>query len=105
MAPQVAAVLDGAAEPPAAVALIEAGTGTGRAFAYLLPAVCGAHATGERVVVTTQPIPLQAQLVRHDLPFLAQVLPFPFRHALVEGWANCLGLQRLERLRHLPREG
>lgn len=105
MAAQVAAVLDGAAEPPAAVALIEAGTGTGKSFAYLVPALFYAHATGERVVVSTQTIPLQEQLVRQDLPFLAQVLPFPFRYALVKGWANYLCLLRLERLRHLPGEG
>ena len=77
MAAQVAAVLDGAAEPPAAVALIEAGTGTGKSFAYLVPALFYAHATGERVVVSTQTIPLQEQLVRQDLPFSPRCSPFP----------------------------
>lgn len=104
MAAQVAALLEGSWEPPAAVALIEAGTGTGKSFGYLVPALYYAHATGERVVVSTQTIPLQEQLVGQDLPFLAQVLPFAFSYALVKGWGNYLCLLRLERLRHRPEE-
>ena len=104
MAAQVAALLDGALEPPAAVALIEAGTGTGKSFGYLVPALYYTHATGERVVVSTQTITLQEQLVRQDLPFLARVLPFAFSYALVKGWGNYLCLLRLERLRGRPEE-
>ncbi|BAS28409.1 ATP-dependent DNA helicase [Limnochorda pilosa] len=104
MARQVALVLEGSAGPPAAVALIEAGTGTGKSLAYLVPALFYAHATGERVVVSTQTIPLQEQLVSKDLPSLQEVLPFSFTHALVKGWANYLCLLRLERIRSRPEE-
>lgn len=104
MARRVATLLDACAEPPAAVALIEAGTGTGKSFGYLVPALFYAHATGERVVVSTQTIPLQEQLVGRDLPALAEILPFSFTYALVKGWANYLCLLRLERIRSRPEE-
>jgi DNA polymerase-3 subunit epsilon/ATP-dependent DNA helicase DinG len=74
--------------------VVEAGTGTGKSLAYLLPAVQFAVATGRRVVVSTNTINLQDQLVQKDLPTLAAALPFPFRVALVKGRSNYLCLRR-----------
>jgi ATP-dependent DNA helicase DinG len=74
--------------------VVEAGTGTGKSMAYLLPAVCFAAATGRRVVVSTNTINLQDQLVQKDLPALAAALPFPVRTALVKGRSNYLCLRR-----------
>src|SRR5215210_2989267 len=56
--------------------MVEAGTGVGKSFAYLVPAVLAALADKDcRVVVSTHTIGLQEQLIRKDLPFLRQVLP------------------------------
>jgi DNA polymerase-3 subunit epsilon/ATP-dependent DNA helicase DinG len=74
--------------------VVEAGTGTGKSMAYLLPAVCFAVATGRRVVVSTNTINLQDQLVQKDLPALAAALPFEVRAALVKGRGNYLCLRR-----------
>lgn len=74
--------------------LVEAGTGTGKSFAYLLPAICHAAATGQPVVVSTNTINLQDQLVHKDLPALAGALPFGFRVAVLKGRGNYLCLRR-----------
>src|SRR5437588_11448790 len=62
--------------------MVEAGTGVGKSFAYLVPAI---QAAGKdcRVVVSTHTISLQEQLVRKDIPFLQNVLPQPFTATLV----------------------
>ena len=74
--------------------VVEAGTGTGKSMAYLLPAVGFAAASGRRVVVSTNTINLQDQLVQKDLPTLATALSFPVRTALVKGRGNYLCLRR-----------
>ena len=76
--------------------LVEAGTGVGKSFAYLVPAV-QAIATRDkfRVVVSTHTIGLQEQILTRDIPFLQSVLPFEFRAALVKGRGNYLSLRRL----------
>lgn len=53
---------------------VQAGTGTGKSLAYLVPAICHAQETGETVVVSTATIALQRQLVERDLPRLADAL-------------------------------
>ena len=58
--------------------LVEAGTGVGKSFAYLVPAVLRAEETGEKVVVATHTIALQEQLLEKDLPFLSGILPAEF---------------------------
>lgn len=80
------------------VGLIEAGTGVGKSLGYLLPALRWAAKTGERTVVSTNTINLQEQLVRKDLPFLAEALAGEqeVRFALLKGWRNYLCLLRLE---------
>jgi len=80
------------------VGLIEAGTGVGKSLGYLMPALRWAALTGERTVVSTNTINLQEQLVRKDLPFLAEALrgEQEVRYALLKGWRNYLCLLRLE---------
>ena len=80
------------------VGLIEAGTGVGKSLGYLLPALRWAALHNERTIVSTNTINLQEQLVRKDLPFLADALSDeqPVRFALLKGWRNYLCLLRLE---------
>src|SRR6516225_2770249 len=76
--------------------MVEAGTGVGKSFAYLVPAIQAAAADKDcRVVISTHTISLQEQLVRKDIPFLQGVLPEPFTATLVKGRANYLSLRRL----------
>lgn len=81
------------------VALLEAGTGVGKSFAYLVPAIMWALENDERTVVSTNTINLQEQLVGKDLPVLNRALGTddrPVRFALLKGWRNYLCLSRLE---------
>ena len=76
--------------------MVEAGTGTGKSFAYLVPAIQAAAAQREnRVIVSTHTISLQEQLVCKDIPFLKQVMPSEFSAVLVKGRSNYLSLRRL----------
>ncbi len=84
------------------IALLEAGTGVGKSFAYLVPAILWAQANEERTVVSTNTINLQEQLVGKDLPLLARALATPDHEptfALLKGWRNYLCLARLEQAR------
>jgi ATP-dependent DNA helicase DinG len=76
------------------VAVLEAGTGTGKSVAYLIPAIRWALQNRERTVVSTNTINLQEQLVRKDLPFLRQALGQQFRFALVKGRGNYISIRR-----------
>jgi ATP-dependent DNA helicase DinG len=69
---------------------VEAGTGTGKSLAYLLPALLWAVRNRERVVVATHTINLQEQLIKKDLPFLVQQAGFDCSTALVKGRGNYL---------------
>ncbi len=76
--------------------MVEAGTGVGKSFAYLVPTILAATANKEcRVVISTHTISLQEQLVLKDIPFLQSVLPQQFNATLVKGRANYLSLRRL----------
>lgn len=76
--------------------MVEAGTGVGKSFAYLVPAILAAAADKDcKVIVSTHTISLQEQLVRKDIPFLQQVMPQEFRAVLVKGRSNYLSLRRL----------
>lgn len=80
------------------VQLLEAGTGVGKSFAYLVPALAWARANGERTVVSTNTINLQEQLVGKDLPLLRSALTsddYSPTFALLKGWRNYLCLARL----------
>src|SRR3954469_16806210 len=76
--------------------LVEAGTGVGKSFAYLVPAILAAAETGAKVVVSTHTISLQEQLLQKDLPFLRSVMPQEFTAVLVKGRGNYISLRRLE---------
>jgi ATP-dependent DNA helicase DinG len=76
--------------------MVEAGTGVGKSFAYLVPAILAAQADKEcRVVISTHTISLQEQLLHKDIPFLQSVMPKPFHAVLVKGRSNYLSLRRL----------
>jgi ATP-dependent DNA helicase DinG len=76
--------------------LIEAGTGTGKSLAYLLPALYTSLTEGRRVVVSTHTINLQEQLRRRDLPLLQQISPYPFKAAVLKGRNHYLCLRKYE---------
>ena len=78
--------------------VIEAGTGVGKSFAYLIPAIDFAISASERVVVSTNTISLQEQLINKDIPFLQEILPDSFKVVLVKGRSNYLCMRRLEGL-------
>jgi DNA polymerase-3 subunit epsilon/ATP-dependent DNA helicase DinG len=82
--------------------LIEAGTGTGKSLAYLIPALAWAVNTGQRVVVSSNTINLQDQLYRKDLPDLENILPFKFEATVMKGRANYLCPRRLQKLMARP---
>ncbi len=96
--------------------LVEAGTGTGKSVAYLVPAVAHAVERGETVVVSTATIALQDQLAKKDIPDLQHVLatiggtpaphgaglPKEFRATIVKGRANYLCLYKWFKLRGNP---
>lgn len=74
------------------VLVVEAGTGVGKTFAYLVPAIL----SGERVLLSTATKTLQDQLFGRDLPRLMRALGVPFRLALLKGRSSYLCLHRLE---------
>jgi ATP-dependent DNA helicase DinG len=77
------------------VLLAEAGTGVGKSFAYLVPAVAAAAERGERVVIATHTIALQEQLLGKDVPFLSGVMPAEFSVVLAKGRGNFLCQRRM----------
>lgn len=79
------------------IGIIEAGTGTGKSLAYLYPAICFACKQGEKVVVSTNTITLQEQLLKKDLPILRQ-LGLNFKAVVVKGWNNYPCWLRIEEL-------
>jgi ATP-dependent DNA helicase DinG len=83
--------------------VVEAGTGVGKSFAYLVPAILRCVEHGERVVVATNTIALQEQLIEKDVPLLEAALAPPtgqgvraLRPVLVKGRNNYLSIRRLE---------
>ena len=77
--------------------IIEAGTGTGKSLAYLIPAILWAVKHNKKVVVSTHTKTLQEQLLYHDIPLIHEKLKIPFRYALCLGNENYLSLRRLKR--------
>ncbi len=75
--------------------IAEAGTGVGKSFAYLVPAIAQA-AAGKKVVISTHTISLQEQLIEKDIPFLQAVSGLEFSAVLCKGRGNYLCLRRLE---------
>ena len=76
--------------------LVEAGTGVGKSFAYLIPAIQRIVHDKERVIVATNTINLQEQLIEKDIPLLRAVVPHEFSAVLVKGRNNYLSIRRLK---------
>ncbi len=95
MAREVASALKGSEH-----VLIQAGTGTGKSLAYLVPALLRTINSGERAVVSTATLALQRQILGHDLPLAADsVRPYLARDphvALLKGWHNYLCLHKIQ---------
>ncbi|MBE3070073.1 MAG: DEAD/DEAH box helicase, partial [Planctomycetes bacterium] len=77
--------------------VVEAGTGVGKSFAYLVPAIREAVREQRRVVISTYTISLQEQLIEKDLPLLKDATGEDFVAVLVKGRSNYLCVRRLER--------
>ncbi|MCA9580480.1 MAG: ATP-dependent DNA helicase, partial [Myxococcales bacterium] len=77
------------------ILLVEAGTGTGKTLAYLVPAIL----SGKRVVISTGTRTLQDQIVRHDIPLLERTLGRPIAAASLKGIANYVCRRRYEEFR------
>jgi DNA polymerase-3 subunit epsilon/ATP-dependent DNA helicase DinG len=86
--------------------MVEAGTGVGKSFAYLVPAAYFATQNNTRVVVSTNTINLQDQLIKKDIPSLQAALNLDVRAAVIKGRSNYLCPRRLEYMRtHGPKDG
>jgi DNA polymerase-3 subunit epsilon/ATP-dependent DNA helicase DinG len=79
--------------------MVEAGTGVGKSFAYLVPAALFSLQNNTRVVVSTNTINLQDQLIQRDLPNLSQALDLDFRFSVLKGRSNYLCPRRVESFR------
>jgi ATP-dependent DNA helicase DinG len=77
--------------------VVEAGTGTGKSLAYLVPSIARAVRHNERVVVSTNTHTLQEQLMVKDLPGLREWLPWDFKACLLKGRSNYVSLRRWRR--------
>ncbi|MGE0607388.1 MAG: ATP-dependent DNA helicase [Pirellulales bacterium] len=82
--------------------VVEAGTGVGKSFAYLVPAILATAggtddkpAACKRIVISTHTISLQEQLLQKDLPLLRAVIPLEFTVVLVKGRGNYISLRRM----------
>lgn len=78
--------------------IIEAGTGIGKSFAYLLPAILFAKQTGRTIIVSTKTIQLQQQLIDHEIPILSNIVPFSFQATVLKGRSHYLCLRKLEQV-------
>lgn len=83
--------------------VVEAGTGVGKSFGYLVPAILSLTDNQEsktekkkRIVVSTHTISLQEQLIEKDIPFLNSVIPLEFSAVLAKGRGNYISLRRLK---------
>ena len=85
------------------VGFFEAGTGTGKSFAYLVPAALHALGRDRPVVISTYTIALQEQLTQKDIPVIKQIFP-ELRTVLVKGWSNYVCRLRLDAALRAPGE-
>lgn len=82
--------------------IVEAGTGTGKTLAYLVPAVAAAMSNNSRIIISTGTKNLQEQLMEKDVPFLQSILPKKFTAAYMKGRGNYACLQRIKRAADSP---
>jgi ATP-dependent DNA helicase DinG len=72
------------------IAILEAGTGTGKSLAYLIPAYLWAKKNNERVVISTNTINLQSQILNKDIPIVKKILNSDINAVLIKGRKNYL---------------
>ncbi|NBT48312.1 MAG: DEAD/DEAH box helicase [Actinobacteria bacterium] len=77
--------------------VVEAGTGTGKSLAYLVPAAYAAQELGKKAIISTYTIHLQEQLYGKDVPIVQSLVPFEFTAALLKGRQNYLCPHRLKK--------
>ncbi len=82
------------------IALIEAGTGTGKSMAYLIPAILWALHHQQRTVISTHTITLQEQLIHKDIPLLTKALGVDIKAVLVKGIGNYICLRKLHEMEY-----
>ncbi len=82
--------------------IVEAGTGTGKTLAYLIPAISAALQTKKRIIISTGTKNLQEQLMEKDIPFLQKVLPKKFTAAYMKGRSNYACLYRIQKADNQP---
>src|SRR5919112_84134 len=82
--------------------IVEAGTGTGKTLAYLVPAIAAALASNKRVIISTGTKNLQEQLMEKDIPFLQKVMPKKFTASYMKGRSNYVCLSRVKRAESSP---
>lgn len=82
--------------------IVEAGTGTGKTLAYLIPAIAAAKKNGKRIVISTGTKNLQEQLMEKDIPFLQKIMPGKFTAAYMKGRSNYACLHRVHKAETQP---
>ncbi len=82
--------------------IVEAGTGTGKTLAYLVPAIAAALGKNKRVIISTGTKNLQEQLMEKDIPFLQKVLPKKFTAAYMKGRSNYACLYKIKKAESQP---
>ena len=82
--------------------IVEAGTGTGKTLAYLVPAIAAALTQKKRVIISTGTKNLQEQLMEKDIPFLQKILPRKFTAEYMKGRSNYACLYRIKKAEHQP---
>ncbi len=82
--------------------IVEAGTGTGKTLAYLVPAIAAAVGKKKRIIISTGTKNLQEQLMEKDLPFLKKILPTKFSAEYMKGRGNYACLYRVKKAEDQP---
>jgi ATP-dependent DNA helicase DinG len=82
--------------------IVEAGTGTGKTLAYLVPAIAAALGQKKRIIISTGTKNLQEQLMEKDIPFLQKILPRKFTAEYMKGRSNYACLYRVKKAEHQP---
>ncbi|MDP5052871.1 MAG: ATP-dependent DNA helicase DinG [Congregibacter sp.] len=95
---RIAPSLDDAGASGSPIAVIEAGTGTGKTIAYVIPALIMARALNKRLIIATATVALQEQLVHKDLPDIKAGSGLDFSYVLAKGRRRYLCLSQLDRI-------
>ncbi len=82
--------------------IVEAGTGTGKTLAYLVPAIAAALGQKKRIIISTGTKNLQEQLMEKDIPFLQKIMPKKFTAAYMKGRSNYACLYRIGKAENQP---